>query len=124
MTTKILILILLAECFAVIAQVLFKRGVRPLENQRLKSANDYLKFLKVILASPLVYWGILGMALWTVLWITVLAGAELSLVFPIESVQYILVMLGAYLFLRESINWTRLVGTSLIVAGIALVSLG
>ena len=53
--------------------------------------------------------------------ITALAQAELSIAFPIGSLQYVMTLFAAHYFLDEKINRLKLIGTFLVVGGIALV---
>ena len=55
---------------------------------------------------------------------TLLSWADLSYVLPVTAIGYVLVALVGRLFLAEQISIKRWAGIGLIVAGVALVSLG
>jgi uncharacterized membrane protein len=57
------------------------------------------------------------------LWLIALAQGDLSLVFPIGSIQYIFVLFSAHIFLNEKIDRMKLIGTFLVVAGIILITI-
>ena len=56
-------------------------------------------------------------------WQLVLAHAELSMAFPLDSIQYIIILFSSYIFLGERINRDRIIGTAFIIGGIVLVAL-
>ena len=52
-----------------------------------------------------------------------LAATELSFAVPVSAVTYVLETVLAKYFLKEHVNWLRWAGASLVVCGVALVSL-
>lgn len=78
--------------------------------------------LPLVLRSPFVLAGIAAYGASMLLWLAVLAKAELSLAYPMVSLSYVLVALGAALFLREALSFTRVLGILVIVLGVLLVT--
>lgn len=77
---------------------------------------------------PAVFWagfGLLSYAISMVVWLGVLTRLALSYAYPLLSVSYVLVYLGAthWSVIHESATPTRTVGTLLIALGVGLVSL-
>ncbi|MES1952275.1 hypothetical protein S4A8_15524 [Salinisphaera sp. S4-8] len=69
----------------------------------------------------------LGMSVYSIailVWLQVLSRMDLSIAFPLMSLSYVLVYLGAALWpaLEEAITIGRLAGTALIMCGVALVA--
>ena len=62
------------------------------------------------------------MAIGLVVWLLAIAQGNLSLVFPIGSLQYILILFLAHKFLGEKIDRMKLIGTLFVMAGIVLMS--
>ena len=124
MWLKVFFLILIAETLTLAGQIFFKKGVNGLRVESLGNPKEYFRFLKRVLKSPLIWLGLLATAGWAIVWLVVLDCTELSLAFPIESVQYVLIIIASYFFLKEPISWTRVLGTLLIVLGIILVPIG
>ena len=124
MWIKVFFLIFLAEGLTLAGQIFFKKGVNGLRIESLANLKEYFYFLKKVLRSPMIWCGLLATMGWAILWIVVLDCTELSLAFPIESIQYVLIIIASYFFLKEPISWTRVLGTLLIVLGIILVPLG
>jgi drug/metabolite transporter (DMT)-like permease len=52
-----------------------------------------------------------------------LAATDLSFAVPVSAVTYVLETVLAKYFLKEHVNWRRWAGASLVVCGVALVSL-
>ena len=57
-----------------------------------------------------------------VLWLVALAQNNLSLMYPLGSMQYLLTLLAARIFLGEKIDRPKLAGTFLVVSGIILIA--
>jgi uncharacterized membrane protein len=77
-----------------------------------------------VLFQPSVTLGVVLLILWLMSRMTLLSWADLSYVLPVTSIGYVLVALVGHIFLDELIPAKRWAGIALIVAGVALVSLG
>ncbi len=123
MTFTLFVLVFLVELCDAGSQILFKQTVNRFEVDAFHSVPQRLTFFLALLKKPGMWCGFLLVACGLLLWFTVLAQADLSLVFPFSSIQYLLILAASYLFLRERGNWRRLVGTCCIAAGIVCVAL-
>ena len=74
------------------------------------------------LASPLVWWAILLIIASFISWLYVLRYIPLTIAFPLSRVVDILVPLGCWIFLGESISALRWCGIGLVIIGLALVA--
>jgi len=74
------------------------------------------------LASPLVWWAILLIIASFISWLYVLRYIPLTIAFPLSRVVDILVPLGCWIFLGESISPLRWCGIALVIIGLALVA--
>jgi len=77
-----------------------------------------------VLFQPWVALGVALLILWMMSRMAMLSWADLSYVLPVTAIGYVLVALLGRLFLAEQIPLKRWAGIVLIVAGVALVSLG
>jgi drug/metabolite transporter (DMT)-like permease len=77
-----------------------------------------------VLFHPWVALGVVLLILWMMSRMTLLSWADLSYVLPVTAIGYVLVALVGRVFLDEQIPLKRWAGIGLIVAGVALVSLG
>lgn len=120
---KIILVILLSEIFATIGQVYFKKAVDSVEPAHMKTLKSYTGFLKGAVFTPAMWISFVMMAVSLIVWLFVLASADLSLVFPINSIQYILILIAARVFLKERLDNMKIAGTLLIVAGIIFLTM-
>jgi uncharacterized membrane protein len=119
---KIILLVLAAEVAATAGQILFKKGTGRLGHQDFKRWSAYFEFIKKILEIPVIWLGLLLMGSGLFFWLVALAGSDLSIVFPLGSMQYVLVLIASRMFLKEKIDRKKLIGTLLVMAGIMAVA--
>ncbi len=86
----------------------------------LASPLDYI----TALFRPTVSLGVALLICWLLSRMTLLSWADLSYVLPVTSIGYVLVALAGRVFLNEKITFARWSGILMIVAGVALVSIG
>ena len=120
---KIVLLVLMAEIFGAVGQTLFKKSTNTIEVHNLKDVGTIVRFLVDILVKPYIWVGFLCISGGLVMWLIALAQGDLSLVYPISSMQYILILISAHVFLQERVDVMKLIGTLLVVVGIILVAL-
>ena len=120
---KIVFLILLSAILISIGQVFFKKGVTPLETPDLRRAGSYGKFIRNVFATPMIWLGFAAIGSGIVVWLVALAQTQLSIAFPIDSLQYLVILIIARIFLGEVIDRMKLAGTIFVVAGICLISM-
>jgi uncharacterized membrane protein len=107
-------LCVLCQVLVVISQIFFKHAMAPAHTEGpARVGPKMMGFLSI---------GIALQALWFFLWLGILAKWELSRVFPFEGLNPVLVVLAAWLFLRERVPWTAWLGIGLITSGIVIVS--
>lgn len=120
---KIVFLVLVAEIFTAIGQILFKKSTNTLGLYSLRGADARVRFLKDVLWKPSIWFGFFSMALGLVVWLIALAEGNLSLVYSIGSLQYILILFLAHILLGEKIDKMKFIGTFLVVFGIILITI-
>jgi uncharacterized membrane protein len=121
---KIILLVLLSEIFTAAGQIFLKKGANNLRSYTLRGVNGHILFLKEALSKPLIWAGLASLSVSLVIWLIALAEGDLSLVYPIGSLQYILILFSAHIFLGEKIDMGKLIGTFLVVFGIILIAVG
>ena len=67
--------------------------------------------------------GLLVYGLGTLLWMAAVARRNISYLYPLASLNYVLVALGGHVLLHEALPASRWIGIGIIAAGIALLSL-
>lgn len=123
MMLKTVLLILFAEVWNTVGQILFKKSTNAFGTKKLRGVSEHTRFIKDIVRKPAIWAGLIMLGIGLVVWFVALSGADLSIVSPIGSMQYILILIGAHIFLGEKINLKKTIGTFLVVAGIVLVVL-
>lgn len=101
----------------VLGQTLWKIGLTGVEVKL-----SFISILKLIF-SPYIFSGLAIYGVATIIWFYILSKAELSLVYPLQSLSYVLAAMVGLFFFKEHIPTTRWVGLMLIVAGTYFVSL-
>jgi undecaprenyl phosphate-alpha-L-ara4N flippase subunit ArnE len=119
---KAILLVLLSELFTMVGQVLYKRSANGLGSPALKTWSAYVKFIGDVLQLPGIWLGLFCMGLALIIWLVALSQYDLSLVFSVGSIQYILSLVGAKCFLHEKIDRGRVIGTCLVALGILVIS--
>jgi drug/metabolite transporter (DMT)-like permease len=119
---KIILLVLLSETITVVGQILFKKSANSMGIYNLRDRRDRVRFLLDIIKRPYLWLGLSAIVAGLIVWLFAIAQGNLSLVFPIGSLQYILILFLAHKFLGEKIDKMKLIGTLLVMAGIVLMS--
>jgi len=74
-------------------------------------------------SNPFVLLGLAVFVGTSMLWLVVLSRVKLSLAYPMLSMSYVLAIILAWLLLKEHIPWIRILGASVIISGVCLVSI-
>ena len=112
MTAVGITLAIVCQLFLVIGQLLLKHGMNAVD---VRPRN----FSRIV--SRLVF-GILCLTVWFFLWLGLLVRWDLSKLFPFEGMDPALLVIGAWLILKERLTLGTWVGIAFISIGIALVS--
>ncbi|MEW5763310.1 MAG: EamA family transporter [Bacillota bacterium] len=113
---KIAVLVLLNVLLLVTGQVLWKVGLN-------RTGPVGLADVWQLAASPWILGGLALFVVATAVWLAALSRAALSLVYPFQSLAYILGMVAGIVFFGERVPPTAWLGGFLIILGIYLVSL-
>ena len=112
MTALAITLCVLCQVFLVVGQVLLKRAMAP------ATASAGLRAIGV---RNLVL-GIACLTAWFFLWVGLLQRWELSQIFPFEGLNPALLVLAAWVYLKERMTPGSWVAIALITVGVILVS--
>jgi multidrug transporter EmrE-like cation transporter len=112
-----LLLAFFCVCLTAAAQVLMKIGMSaPAMQQALASGMRSVYWLA--LTSPAIWGGMFCFGASAGLWLLVLGRLEVSLAYPLVSLGVVLTTLAGMFFLGESVSMYKVLGVSLIVAGV------
>lgn len=117
----IVVLAIVCAVLGAAGQIALKAGVSsPSALGELASGNT-VAFLARALLTPTVLAGFVMYALSSLLWLIVLARADISFAFPMISLGFVLTALYGSLCLHENVSLTRMAGIALIVTGVTLI---
>jgi drug/metabolite transporter (DMT)-like permease len=103
-----------STCAVAAAELFLKRGA--METRPFSQTWNWTGL--AALASPLVWLGIVLVAVSFVSWLYVLRFLPLSVAFPLSQFVHVLVPIGSWIFLGELISSRRWAGIALVVIGI------
>jgi len=116
-----LALLLISVTLSAVGQLLLKAGMNHIGHFDFTAANFLPISLKVLSNSAIMT----GLALYLislVMWLMILSRAEVSLVYPMISIGYVVNAIAAYYLLNENLSPTRLIAIGVIIAGVMLLS--
>lgn len=106
--------------FSVLGQLLLKFGM--IRGNQLEMNCSIIGYL-IFFSNFHVLLGLSLYALGSLFWLFSLSKIDLSLAYPLTSVQYVLGFLGAWYFLAENINVIRVCGLVVICLGVGIMAL-
>ena len=113
----ILVLVAVSIVGAALGQIVLKKGVDSLEGY---SVVDLLKpwnLPKIFVQSPLIFVGLVIYAIGFIIWIAALSKLDVSFMYPMLSLAYVLVAVLSFIFLKETISVYRWIGIALVTVG-------
>lgn len=111
---KTILLVVINCCFLVLGQIFWKKGLKQIE---LHSIKDYI--LSVFNLN--IFLGLVVYVAATFLWFYILNKNDLSKVYPMQSISYIIAMFAGYMFLNERITNNSIIGTLVICLGVFII---
>ncbi|HEU4963983.1 MAG TPA: EamA family transporter [Bacilli bacterium] len=75
-----------------------------------------------LLTSPGVYIGGMLYVIATGLWLVILNNAKLSVVYPMQSLAYVIGMLAAFFLFQETVPLKNWIGAAIIIVGVWLIA--
>jgi len=120
--TKVLIVLLIALVLEAVGVVFLSRGLKQIGEAEKLTATEVARVIRRGAINPSI---LLGVALETIFFgalLYLLSQRDVSLIWPLTALGFVLTAIAAKLVLHEDIHWTRWMGVALIVIGAALVS--
>lgn len=111
---KTILLVVINCCLLVLGQVFWKIGLKQIQ---LNSFKDYV--LSVFNLN--IFCGLVVYVIATFLWFYILNKNDLSKVYPLQSMSYIIAMFAGYMFLNERITNNSIIGTLVICLGVFII---
>jgi len=120
--TKVLIVLLIALVLEAVGVVFLSRGLKQIGEVEKLTAQEVARVVRRGAVNPSI---LLGVALETIFFgalLYLLSQRDVSLIWPLTALGFVLTAIAAKFILHEDIHWTRWLGVALIVVGAALVS--
>lgn len=110
-------LVMICITFGAVGQILMKGGMN-----QIGEINDFEGFINInmifcIVTNVYIFVGLLLYAISAFLWLGALSTLDVSYMYPLLSLAYVLTAILASVFLTENITLLRWVGIGLVVAG-------
>ncbi len=119
---KVLTVLLLALVLEAVGVVFLSRGLKQIGEVEKVTAAEVARVIRRGAVNPSI---LLGVALETIFFcalLYLLSQRDVSLIWPLTALGFVLTALAAKFFLHEEVHWIRWMGVVLIVVGAALVS--
>src|SRR6266487_5285261 len=120
--TKVLTVLLIALVLEAAGVVFLSQGLKQIGEPEKVVAGEMLRLVRRGAMNPSI---LLSVALETVFFgalLYLLSQRDVSLIWPLTALGFVLTAIAAKFILHEDIHWTRWMGVALIVIGAALVS--
>jgi uncharacterized membrane protein len=120
--TKVLLLLMVGLLFEAVGVVYLSKGLKEVGEVRKVNVAEIARVVKDGVTNPRLLTGVFFEALFFVCLLILMARADVSLIWPLTALGYVLTTLAAKWVLREEVSTSRWAGVALIVLGAALVS--
>lgn len=116
--------IALTILFTVYGQVVIKWQAAQAGPLPAGAGEKLLFLLRLVFLNPWVMSGLFAAFLASLAWVAAMTRFPLSHAYPFMSLAFVLVLFLSAIFFQEPITWPKIVGMTLIVAGIVIGSQG
>jgi drug/metabolite transporter (DMT)-like permease len=120
--TKILVILIFALCVEAIGVVLLSKGLKQIGEVQSVTAREIGRIIAKGAANPSVLLGVALEAAFFGALLYLLSQRDVSLIWPLTALGFLLSALAAKLILKEEVSALRWAGIFLIVIGASLVS--
>ena len=80
--------------------------------------------VKLIITDPFIFSGFSSAFIASIFWMAAMSKFNISFAYPFMSLSFVLVMLGAYFMFGEPLNFYKVLGTSVVIVGLIIISKG
>src|SRR5204863_4619178 len=120
--TKILMVLLTALVLEAVGVVFLSRGLKQIGEVDKITISEVARITGKGLANPSILFGVALETLFFGALLYLLSQRDVSLIWPLTALGFVLTAVAAKFILHEEIHWTRWMGVALIVIGAAFVS--
>lgn len=117
---KFIAILLIALVFEAIGVVFLSGGLKQVESMQKVSVSEVVRVVKSGATNGRIWAGMLFESMFFFALLYMLSQRDVSLVWPLTSLGFVITTLAARLFLNEQVSFVRWAGVALIVAGAGL----
>ena len=119
---KLLLILLIGLVFEAVGVVLLKKGITQVGEVKQVSAAEIIRVVKAGVTSPTVLLGVFFEALFFACLLVLMAESDISFLWPLTALSFVMTTLAALIFLGETVSSIRWAGVVFIVIGAGLIS--
>ena len=120
--TKLLLILLIGLVFEAAGVVFLKKGITQVGEVKAVSVTEIARVVKAGATSPSVLAGVFFEALFFVCLLVLMAESDISFLWPLTALSFVMTTLAALVFLGEKVSSVRWAGVVCIMIGAALIS--
>src|SRR5882724_13385242 len=119
---KLLLILLIGLVFEATGVVLLKKGITQVGEVKRISPTEIVRVIKSGITNPTVLLGVFFEALFFGCLLILMAKSDISFLWPLTALSFVMTTLAALLFLDERVSSVRWAGVLFIMIGAALIS--
>ena len=120
--TKLLTILLIGLVFEATGVVLLKKGINQIGELKRMVPGEVFRIAKSGIKNPTILLGIFFEALFFASLLLLMSRSDISFLWPLTALSFVMTTFAALIFLRESVSSLRWAGVVFIVIGAALIS--
>lgn len=120
--TKVILILLIALVLEAVGVVFLSAGLKEIGEMKSVSAPEIGRLVRRGVTNSKILFGVALETIFFVFLLVLLKRNDVSLIWPLTSLGFVLTALSARFILHEQVTATRWIGVALIVIGAALVS--
>jgi drug/metabolite transporter (DMT)-like permease len=119
---KLLLILLIGLVFEATGVVLLKKGITAVGEVKTVCVTEIVRVVKAGVTSPTVLLGVFFEALFFVCLLILLFESDISFLWPLTALSFVMTTLAALIFLGEKVSSLRWAGVAFIMIGAGLIS--
>jgi drug/metabolite transporter (DMT)-like permease len=119
---KLLLILLIGLVFEAAGVVCLKKGITKVGEVKQVSAAEIVRVVKAGATSPNVLLGVFFEALFFVCLLVLMAESDISFLWPLTALSFVMTTVAALVFLGERVSTVRWAGVVFIMIGAGLIS--
>jgi len=120
--TKLLLILLIGLVFEATGVVLLKKGINQIGEIKRIEPSEIFRVVKSGATNPMILFGVFFEALFFVCLLMLMSRSDISFVWPLTALSFVMTTFAALLFLGETVSSVRWAGVIFIVIGASLIS--